>query len=107
MQKSGCFPAGQERQYAKEAQLEYNPPMFLRLSGTISLALSLVGTLVLYGIAINNRVSVANIRPTLEMARPILEAEPEIHADKKISQNLKVPSNFRMFRSAMMILCLT
>ena len=104
------------RQYAKEAQLEYNPPMFLRLSGTISLALSLVGTLVLYGIAINNRVSVAdyyafntaygmisgaftsivsitltvaNIRPTLEMARPILEAEPEIHADKKNISELK------------------
>lgn len=98
------------RYYAKEAALEYNPPMFIRLSGTISLALSLFGTLMLYWTAINNEVSiadyyafntaygmvsgafmsvvsiavtVANIRPTLEMARPILEAEPEMHDRKE------------------------
>ena len=98
------------RQYAKEASLEYNPPMFLKLSGTISLALSLIGTLLIYWIAINNKVSiadyyafntaygmvsgafmsvvsiaitVANIKPTLEMARPIMEAEPETHDGKE------------------------
>ena len=98
------------RQYAKEAQLAYNPPTFLKLSGTLSLALSLIGTLVLYAIAINSRISVAdyyafntaygmvsgafmsvvsiavtvaNIRPTLEMARPIMEAEPETHGEKE------------------------
>ena len=104
------------RQYAKEASLEYNPPMFLKLSGTISLALSLLGTLALYTIAINSRISVAdyyafntaygmvsgafmsvvsiavtvaNIKPTLEMARPIMEAEPEIHDGKEIITELK------------------
>lgn len=98
------------RHYAEEAQLEYNPPVFLKLSSTISLAVSLIGTLVLYYIATKSRVSVAdyyafntaygmvssafmsvisiavtvaNIRPTLEMAKPILEAEPEKHAGKE------------------------
>lgn len=97
-------------QYAAEAQLEYNPPAFLKLSGTISLAISLAGTLVIYALAIKNRVgvadyyafntaygmvsaaftsvvsvavTVANIRPTLEMAKPIMEAEPEIHEGRE------------------------
>lgn len=98
------------RQYAAEAKLEYNPPAFLKLSGTISLALSLAGTIILYATAIKNNVSVsdyyafntaygmvssalmsvvsiavtmANIRPILEMAKPIMEAEPEVHDGKE------------------------
>ncbi len=97
------------RQYAKEAQFEYDPPAFLKLSGTISLALSLVGTMILYATAVKNHigvadyyafntaygmvssaftsvvsiaVSIANIRPTFEMAKPIMEAEPEKHDGK-------------------------
>lgn len=104
------------KEYAKETSLEYNPPVFLKISGTISLALSLAGTLILYYIAITNKVSiadyyafnaaygmvsgafmsvisiavtVANIRPTLEMAKPIMEAEPEIHDGKEIITELK------------------
>lgn len=98
------------RQYAKEAQLDYDPPTFLKLSGTISLALSLVGTMILYATAVKNHigvadyyafntaygmvssafmsvvsiaVTVANIKPTLEMAKPIMEAEPEKHDGKE------------------------
>ena len=98
------------RHYSKEALLEYNPPTFLKLSGTVSLAISLAGTLVLYRIALNSNVSVAdyyafntaygmvsaafmsvvsiavsvaNIRPTLEMAKPIMEAEPELHEGRE------------------------
>ena len=98
------------RHYAKEAQLEYNPPTFLKISGTISLAITLIGTLILYYFATKNGVSVADyyafntaygmvsaaflsvvsitvtiadIRPTLEMAKPILEAEPEKHENKE------------------------
>ena len=104
------------RMYAKEAELEYNPPVFLKISGTISLAISLAGTLVLYYVAIRNQVSiadyyafntaygmvsgafmsvvsvavtVANIKPILEMAKPIMEAEPEIHDGKEIITGLK------------------
>ena len=98
------------RLYAKEASLEYNPQMFLKLSSTINLAISLIGTLVLYAIAIRHRigvadyyafntaygmvsaaftsvasiaVTIANIKPTLEMAKPILETEPETHERKE------------------------
>lgn len=98
------------RQYSKEAQLEYNPPVFLKLSGTVSLAISLIGTMILYAIAVGKQVgvadyyafntaygmvssaflsvvsiavSVANIRPTLQMASPIMEAEPESHDRKE------------------------
>lgn len=98
------------RAYSKEAQLEYNPPAFLKLSSTLSLALSLTGTMILYATAIKNHVSisdyyafntaygmvsaafmsvvsiaitVANIGPTLDMAKPILEAEPEVHDDRE------------------------
>ena len=101
--------------YAREAQLEYNPPAFLKLSGMLTLAVSLVGTLVLYAIAVKNNVSVsdyyafnsaygmvasaftaisgiaitvANIRPTLEMAKPIMEAEPEMQDGKEIITKL-------------------
>ena len=98
------------RQYAREAQLNYNPPAFLKLNGTLNLALSLAGTMILYATAVKNHigladyyafntaygmvssafmsaasiaVTVANIKPTLEMARPIMEAEPEVHDGKE------------------------
>ena len=104
------------RNYANEAQLEYNPPMFLKLGSTVSLAISLIGTLVLYCIATENKVSVADyyafntaygmvsaafmsavsiaataadIKPTLEMARPIMEAEPEKHDGKENITSLR------------------
>ncbi|MCQ2435365.1 MAG: ATP-binding cassette domain-containing protein [Clostridia bacterium] len=98
------------RYYAKEAALNYDQPLFLKLSGTLSLALSLIGALVLYATAIKNNVgiadyyafntaygmvsssfmsvvsiavTIANIKPTLEMSRPIMEAEPEVHDGKE------------------------
>lgn len=104
------------RQYAEEAQLEYNPPVFLKISGTISLALSLIGTMILYATAVKNHVGVAdyyafntaygmvssafmsivsiavtiaNIKPTLEMATPIMEAEPEVHDGKEVITSLR------------------
>ena len=104
------------RQYAAEAQLEYNPPVFLKISGTISLALSLIGTMILYAAAVKNHVSVAdyyafntaygmvssafmsvasiavsiaNIKPALEMAKPIMEAEPEVHDGKEVITSIR------------------
>lgn len=102
--------------YSSQAQLEYNPPAFLKLSSTISLAVSLIGTMLIYAVAINNKVSVsdyyafntaygmvssafmsvvsiamtvANIRPTLDMAKPIMEAEPENHEGKENVTSLR------------------
>ncbi len=95
--------------YAQNAELEYNPPTFLKLNGVFTKAISLVGTIVLYYMAVKTgvkpheyygfsaaygelmgaftalagiAVSVAAIRPVLEMAEPILKAEPEVSADK-------------------------
>lgn len=95
--------------YAKNARLEYNPPLFLKISPVLITAVSLVGTIVLYFIAVNTgvevnqyyafsaaygrlmaaftalsgiAVTVASIRPVLEMAEPILKEEPEINGEK-------------------------
>ena len=101
--------------YAKGAKLTYDPPIFLKVSSVLTLAVSLIGTMVMYTLAIRTHVSVAEyyafnsaygmvnsaffalagiatglaqIRPTLEMAKPIMEAEPEISLDKQVVTRL-------------------
>ena len=101
--------------FANAAQYIYNPPFFLKISSVITLAVSLIGTIVIYRVSITNGISVAeyyafnsaygmvnsaflalasiasgiaNIRPTLEMAKPILEAEPEVAQDKEMLTEL-------------------
>jgi ABC-type bacteriocin/lantibiotic exporter with double-glycine peptidase domain len=96
--------------YSKNAELLYNPPLFIKLNGVISIAITLIGTIVIYNQALVNHVSpaeyyafntaygmvfgafmalfsvaitAANIKPTLEMAEPILKAEPEISGNKE------------------------
>lgn len=103
------------KEYSREAALEFNPPTFLKISSTITLAVSLLGSLVLYWLAIESKVSVpdyyafntaygqvaaafesfaaiattlANIRPTLDMAKTIMEAEPEMADGKEIIRSL-------------------
>lgn len=104
------------RQYSKEAELNYNPPTFLKISSTISLAISLIGTMVIYVISIRSNIKIsdyyafntafgmvsgafsslvsivivfADIKPIFEMAKPILETEPEIHDKKENIHDLK------------------
>ncbi|MBP5167971.1 MAG: NHLP bacteriocin export ABC transporter permease/ATPase subunit [Oscillospiraceae bacterium] len=101
--------------YAKEAELQYNPPLFLKINSAFLTAISLVGTLVIYFFAVKTQVSpsdylafsatygmvmgafsslagiavsVAQIRPILEMAEPILKAEPEISEGREILTRL-------------------
>ena len=101
--------------YAKEAELEYNPPMFLKIGSVITLAISLIGTMAMYALSVKSGVSVseyyafnaaygmvnsafmalagiatsvAQIKPVLEMARPILETEPEVSEDKQVVTRL-------------------
>ncbi len=101
--------------YTREAELEYNPPVFLKVGPVIAMAVSLIGTLVMYALAVRSGVSVseyyafnsaygmvngafmalagvaagiAGIRPVLEMAKPILEAEPEVAEDKLVLTRL-------------------
>ena len=98
------------RLYARNAKLEYNPPAFVKLNGVITSAISLTGTIVLYYLAVQTSVSpseyiafnaaygrlagafsaltgiaisVASIKPVLEMAEPLLKTEPEVTADKQ------------------------
>jgi len=99
------------RLYSKTAKLEYNPPLFLKLNTLITLAITLLGTVLLYYLAVKTGVSqneyyafsmasgrltgafvalagiattVAQIRPVLEMCEPILKAEPEVTEEKEI-----------------------
>ena len=103
------------RHYAREAELLYDPPAFLKLASVITAAISLIGTLVMYAAAVRSGVTVAEyyafnsaygmvnaafmalagiaagaaqIKPVLEMARPILEAEPEVSEDKLVLTRL-------------------
>lgn len=104
------------KRYSEEAKLEYNPPLFLKLNNAIFIAITLIGTMVLYMIALKNNVAVAdyyafntaygiitaaftavipimvditNIRPTFDMIKPILEAEPEKESKKENIVELK------------------
>ena len=104
------FFARWARLYARGARLDYNPPLLLKINSVITLAISLTGTIVLYYLAVRSQVgvsqyyafmaahgrlmgafsalagiatSVAAVRPVLEMAEPVLKAEPEVNGDKR------------------------
>lgn len=101
--------------YAKSAELQYNPPVFLKINTAVMTAVSLLGTLILYLVAVRTDVtpseyiafnasygvvmgaftsvagvamSAAQIRPLLEMSEPILNTEPETAEDKEILTGL-------------------
>lgn len=103
------------QQYSKEAKLRYNPPMFLKINGVLTQAISLIGTLIMYFIAIKTNVStsdyyafsaasgtvsgafsslagialtVAQIKPIITMAKPIMDAEPEISEGKQVVSHI-------------------
>ena len=97
--------------YAEEAKFTYDIPVFLKANSVISLAISLVGTIILYYLAVINGVSpsnylafnaafgavmasfsglaavalnIAGLKPLLDMAEPILTTMPEISDDKQM-----------------------
>lgn len=101
--------------YAQEAKLTYNPPLFLKINSALNLAISLAGTIIMYYFAAAGGVSVADyyaftaaygmvsgafmslasmtmtvagIRPVLDMAKPVLEAEPEIAEGKRVVERV-------------------
>ena len=101
--------------YLQSAKLLYNPPFVLRLSSVINLIITLFGSIMIYIVATKNNVSVSDymafvtgygmlsaafsqasnisqtiaiIPPVLEMARPILEEEPETSYGKINVKNL-------------------
>ncbi len=101
--------------YAKESNLLYNPPLFLKINSVITMAITMIGTIVMYYLAVRSHVSVseyyafntaygmvsgafttlagvtlsvAQIKPILEMVKPILDTEPEIAQDKQVVTRL-------------------
>ena len=102
--------------YAKSARTRYNPPLVLKLSGAISLLITLLGNIVIYYIAARNNIDAGSymafvssygvlsgaflsvvdmiglmftLGPIYNMARPILETEPEVVQGKEIVKEIK------------------
>ncbi len=103
-------------QYAESAALSYNPPFFLKINSAINTGISLIGTIVLYGIAMHSGVTtseyyafsisyaalfaafseltqssmaIAKIKPVLDMAEPILKSEPEKTNKKEVVTRIR------------------
>ncbi len=101
--------------YAQEADLIYNLPAFIKLNKVITAAISLVGTIVMYYIAVRSSVTVADyyafnaayayissafssiasvaltaasIKPSLDSIRLLLEAEPELQENRETVTNI-------------------
>ncbi|MCR4893081.1 MAG: NHLP bacteriocin export ABC transporter permease/ATPase subunit [Lachnospiraceae bacterium] len=99
------------RLYAEGASLAYDPPTFLKINTVIRSMLSLFGTILIYYYAVESHVSMADyyafntcygmvtgaflslsgvalsaaqIKPILQMAKPILETVPEIAEEKEV-----------------------
>ena len=96
--------------YSEEADLKFNPPALIKLNNVFTTAVTLIGTIIMYYIAVKSRVSVADyyafnaaygyisgaigaissmaltaatIKPVLEIIRPLMDAEPEKHSGRE------------------------
>lgn len=101
--------------YAREARYEYNPSFAIKITPVITNAISLIGVIVFYLIAIRDSISasdyyvfnssfalvsaavaslasiisaVAEIRPIVTSLKPILETEPEVAENKTVIDHL-------------------
>ena len=95
--------------------MQYNPPTIMKLNGVFLSAVSLIGNIVLYYLAVKSGVdesnyyaftaayghvagafssmaaiatSVASLKPVLEMAEPILKTEPEVTEEKEVLSHI-------------------
>ena len=101
--------------YAEGAELLYDPPLFLKISSAVNLAVSLIGMIVMYALSVKAGISPsdymafsasygmltaafkalaevltmgAEIRPILELTAPILETLPESDSEKESVSSL-------------------
>ena len=101
--------------YSEQLMLSYNPPMFLRAGGAFSAIISMGGMILMYFMAVQSGVSVADyyafntaygmvsgafmsvvsiagtiaqFKPTIEMAKPIMDAIPEVSEGKLVLERL-------------------
>jgi NHLM bacteriocin system ABC transporter ATP-binding protein len=104
------------KQYVNEAQYIYQPPLYLKLSGVVTTAISLIGTIFLYRAALRAEVTVADymafnsaygmvsgafaslagiaitvsrIRPVLKMVQPLFETAPEVDTSRHVVTRLR------------------
>lgn len=104
------------KSYSKEVELTYNPPLLIRINGAISFAITSLGTLIMYYYALQTGVSIsdyfafnvaygllsgafmalsasaltiAGIKPVLDVIKPILDAEPEMSLDRHVITRLR------------------
>lgn len=102
--------------YAKTSDIQYHPPIILRLAPAITLLITLAGNIVLYHVALKNNVDVGAymafvsgygvlsaafafvmemiggifiVEPIFDMVRPILEAEKESGQGRLILESVK------------------
>lgn len=96
--------------YTHEAGLKFNPPALIKLNSVFTTAITLAGTIVMYYVAVRNHVTVADyyafnaayayisaafgsisaaavaaatVKPSLEIIKPLMEAEPEKHTGRE------------------------
>lgn len=96
--------------YGEKAGYTYNPPLLMKIGGTLNTSISLLGSILFYAIGAKNGMlsseymafivaygllsggvlslgnivsAAAQLRPNYEMARPILEAIPENYTEKE------------------------
>jgi len=101
--------------YAKQADVTYNYPLIVKLNTAIQTAITLIGTILMYYIAVKNTINsadflafnsayalasgafitlagtttlISQIKPILEMIKPILDAKPEISENKRVVNRL-------------------
>ena len=101
--------------FSKAAKAKYDFPLIIRLSSAISLLITLLGNIALYYIAVKTNIDVGsymaftssygvlsgafssvvamvgvifNIQPVYNMAKPILESEPENTVGKKVIESI-------------------
>lgn len=101
--------------YAGQADVTYNYPAIIKLNGVINLAITSLGTIFLFYLAVKSGVSVADyfafnaafasvsgafvalsvasaeisrIIPIIDMVKPIMDAQPEVQKHKKVLNNV-------------------
>lgn len=101
--------------FSRRLAMTANPPMFLRANGAISTAISLAGTILMYYFSLKSGISVAEyyafntaygmmsgaflslagiastvaqLKPVLDMAKPLMETVPEVSEGKVVIDRL-------------------
>ena len=101
--------------YAEQLRVAYNPPLFLRANNAFGAIISLSGMIMMYYLAVRSQVgiadyyafntaygmvsgafmsiasiatTVAQFKPTIEMAKPIMDTIPEIAEGKPVIEQL-------------------